>query len=95
MSALQRMLYAAALRGESSHLLAAGHTAGIDLSTLDAVHEESGAGPLPRGGQAGFVEYLDPSFPSVGRSLSGTKLFAREATVAVASRFIFEGWAWR
>ena len=44
-SALQRMLYAAALRGESSHLLAVDHAAGIDLSTLDAVHEESGAGP--------------------------------------------------
>ena len=44
-SALQRMLYAATLRGESSHLLAVDHAAGIDLSTLDAVHEESGAGP--------------------------------------------------
>ena len=41
---LQRLLYAVVFRGDSSHLFQAGGAAGVDLSTLDAVHEESGPG---------------------------------------------------
>ena len=93
--ALQRMLYAVVLSGDSPHFFGVDDAAGIDLSTLDAVHEDSGAGPLPRGGTSGFVQYLDPSETSVMRTLSCTALFAREASVAVAEGLKAEDWAWR
>ena len=54
-----------------------------------------GAGPIPRRGTAGFVQYLNPSEPSVMRNLSRTALFTHAASVAVAEGFAAEGWAWR
>ena len=88
--ALQRLLFAVALRADSPHLLLAGGR--VDLTQLDASHDGS---PLPRAGTGGLVQYLDPSEVSSWQRLEGTALFARKAAAAVGARFEVQQWAWR
>ena len=87
--ALQRLLFAAVLRGDSPHLFLAGGR--VDLTRLDATQPQ----PLPRAGTGGFVQYLNPSEPTALARLERGALFAPKAAAGVGARFVAQGWAWR
>ena len=93
-AALQRLLFAVALRADSPRLLLAGGR--VDLTRLDAARPGGGrAMPLPRTGAGGFVQYLNPDVPESRARLDPSALFARKAAPAVGARFEAQGWAWR
>ena len=93
-AALQRLLFAVALRADSPRLLLAGGR--VDLTRLDAARPGGGSAmPLPRAGAGGFVQYLNPDEPVARARLGPSALFARKAAAAVGARFEAQGWAWR
>ena len=94
-AALQRLLFAVALRADSPRLLLAGGR--VDLTRLDVACQAGGgsAMPLPRAGTGGMVQYLDPSEPASRASLERSALFAPKASPEVGVRFEAQGWAWR
>ena len=94
-AALQRLLFAVALRADSPRLLLVGGR--VDLTRLDAPHPGGGGGGmrLPRAGAGGFVQYLNPDEPVTRARLDPSALFAHKAAPAVGARFEAQGWAWR
>ena len=94
-AALQRLLFAVALRADSPRLLLAGGR--VDLTRLDEARPGGGgsAMPLPRAGTGGMVQYLDPSEPASRARLEHSALFARKASPEVGARFEAQGWTWR
>ena len=93
-AALQRLLFAVALRADSPRLLLAGGR--VDLTRLDAARPGGGSAmPLPRAGTGSFVQYLDPEEPESRSRLDRSALLARKAAPAASARFETQGWAWR
>ena len=98
-AALQRLLFAVALRADSPRLLLAGGR--VDLTRLDAARPGGGSAmPLPRVGTGGMVQYLDPDEPVSRARLERSALFARKASPEVGVRSKAQGlwrgrWAWR
>ena len=93
-AALQRLLFAVALRADSPRLLLAGGR--VDLTRLDAARPGGGSAmPLPRSVMGGMVQYLSPSEPQSRARLERSALFAHKASPAVGLRYEEQGWAWR